>query len=274
MTQSIRLGPQETKLLFSLEKKNISVFTFTDAKNILEGTDSAAWNVIEGLKRKRRLKEIKNGTYLLVPARAGLEGYWSEDPWYIVPKLVDEYYVGFWTAIKFWDMTEQIPHTVFIATPKRKKNRILKFSNQKLQFVTLSRKKFFGYVEYKLDENNHFNISSREKTIVDGLAHPEYCGGIVEVTKAMWYARQEIDWSSVYQLSKRIGINAVLRRLGYLLSVLDMQRGLFKKIRKEIIPYPYSFLDPSDVKIRTAYSKEYGLILNITREELLAWEEY
>ncbi len=176
--------------------------------------------------------------------------------------------------MNFWDMTEQIPYTVFVATPKRKKNRILKFGNQKFQFVTISEKKFFGYVEHITGKNSYFNISSKEKTIVDGLTHPEYCGGIVEVTKAMWNIRQEIDWNEVYQLSKKIGINVVLRRLGYLLTVLDVEKNLSEKIRKEITRYPYSFLDPTTAKTRIAYSKEYGLILNRTKDELLGWMEY
>ena len=254
--------------------KKMSVFTFDDARNILEGTDSAAWNVIEGLKKKKRLQEIENGKYLLIPARAGPEGYWSEDPWLIVPRLIGEYYVGFWTAMNFWDMTEQIPYTVFVVTPKRKKNRILKFGNQKFQFVTISKKKFFGYVEHRIGKNNHFNISSKEKTVVDGLTHPEYCGGIVEVTKAMWNIRKEVDWDEIYQLTKKIGINVVLRRLGYLLTILDIEKNLSEKIKKETARYPYSFLDPTAAKTRIAYSKEYGLILNRTRDELLSWMEY
>ncbi|MCY4491064.1 MAG: transcriptional regulator [Thaumarchaeota archaeon] len=254
--------------------KKVSVFTFNGAKSILEGTDSAVWNVIDGLKKKKRLQEIENGKYLLVPARAGLEGYWSEDPWLIVPQLIDEYYIGFWTAMKFWDMTEQIPYTVFVATPKRKKNRILKYRKQKFQFVTISKKKFFGYVELKIGKNNHFNISSKEKTIVDGLTHPEYCGGIVEVTKAMWYMQKEVDWTEVYQLTKKIGINVVLRRLGYLLTILDFEQNLSEKIKKEIVSYPYSFLDPTAAKTKIAYSKNFGLILNRTKDELLNWMDY
>ena len=274
MTQNIRLGPQENKLLFSLEMKKMSIITFNDIRNILKGTDSAIWNVIEGLKKKKRLQEIENGKYLLVPARSGPDGNWSEDPWLIVPQLIDEYYVAFWTAMSFWDMTEQIPYTIFVATPKRKKKRILKFGNQKFQFVTISKKKFFGYIEEKIGKNHSFNIASREKTIVDGLTHPEYCGGIVEVTKAMWNSRKEVDWNKVLDMSKKIKINVVLRRLGYLLTVLDIENDVANKIKKEITRYPYQFLDPSTEKNRISYSKEFGLILNRTKEELVSWRDY
>lgn len=274
VAQSIRLGPQETKLLFSLEAKKMSVFAFGDARDILEGTDSAVWNVVEGLKRKRRLQEIENGKYLLVPARAGPEGHWSEDPWLIVPRLIDRYYIGFWTAMSFWDMTEQIPYTVFVVTPKRKRNRILEFGSQKFQFVTVSEKKFFGYVEHRIGRDNCFNISSKEKTIVDGLAHPEYCGGITEVIKAMWNVREEVDWNQAYRLAKKIGVNVVRRRLGYLLTVLDIEQSLSEKIKKETVRYPHSFLDPTAAKTRIASSKEFGLTLNRTKNELLGWMEY
>ena len=53
VTQNIWLGSQETKLLFSLETKKMSVFAFDGVRSILEGTDSAIWNVIEGLKKRR-----------------------------------------------------------------------------------------------------------------------------------------------------------------------------------------------------------------------------
>ena len=126
-----------------------------------------------------RIQKIEKGKYLLIPSRAGVEGYWAEDAWTVVPYLIDEYYVGFWTAMNYWEMTEQIPYTVFVVTPKRKKNRVLKFGNQRYEFVTLSQKKFFGFIEEKIGKTK-FNISSKEKTIVDGLMHPEYCGGQVQ----------------------------------------------------------------------------------------------
>lgn len=177
------LGPQETKLLFSLEKKEISVFTAGDAKEIL-GTGQAACSVLSGLHRKGRVRRISRGKYMLVPAHAGPDGHWSEYYGAVVPALADEYYVGFATAMKFWDMTEQITRTVFVATPKRKKNPVVEFAHSRYQFVTLAKKRFFGIV--KAPGSYKFNISSVEKTIVDGLTYPRYCGGMPEVAKAMW----------------------------------------------------------------------------------------
>lgn len=271
--QNIRLGPQENKLLFSLEGNKVSIFGFSDAREVLQSTNSSVWNVLEGLRKKGRIREIESGKYLLIPARAGMDGYWTEDPWIMAPHLIDVYYVGFWTAMSFWDMTEQIPYTVFVVTTKRKKNRIIEFGKQKFQFVTLSNTKFFGYVKEKAGKDT-FNISSREKTIVDGLMHPEYCGGIPEVTKCMWNAREEINWNTVLEMGKRVGVNVVIRRLGYLLSLLEIENKISSHIKDITKRYPYHFLDPTASKKKHEHSKDFGLIINRTNNELMGWREH
>jgi len=273
VTQSIKLGSQETRLLFTLEERDFDIFTTDDARGILGSGTAATRLVISGLKQKGRIRQIERGKYLLIPSRAGVGGYWSAEAWAVVPRLIDEYYVGFWTAMDFWGMTEQIIYTVFVATPKRKKNRLLEFGSQRYEFVTLSRRKFFGFVEERAGRTK-FNISSKEKTIVDGLTHPEYCGGIPEVAKAMWNVRHEIDWNQVLELAQRVRINVVLKRLGYLSDILQIENSISEPIAAQIRRYPYQYLDPSTVKKRTEYSSIYGLAVNRTKEELMGWMDH
>ena len=89
----------------------------------------------------------------------------------------------------------------------------------KIWFVMLSRKKFFGFTEQKARKKESLHISSREKTVVDGLMHPEYCGGMVGVAKAVWNARKKVNWQTVLEMAEKVGLNAVLKRLEYLLSI-------------------------------------------------------
>ncbi len=271
MTQNIHVGLQN-RLLLELAEKETSVFGFEDAKKILQSNNSATRHVLMNLTKKRRLQRIERGKYLLIPERAGQELHWAESPWVIVPHLIDVYYVGFWTAMNYWDMTEQIPHTVFVATTKRKRN--LEFGNQRFEFVALSKKKFFGSVKEKAGKKESFNISSREKTIVDGLMHPEYCGGMAEVTKAMWNARKDVNWQTVIEIAEKVEINVVLKRLGYLLSILDIEGNISEKAKEKIKKSPYHYLDPIANKDKIKNSKEYGLIINRTKDELLGWMEY
>jgi len=269
VTEKLILGDKENKLLLTLEEKALEVFTFNDAQNILKTSIPSVKNILMNLANKRCIQRIEKGEYLLVPARAGYEKYWSEYPWAIVPHLIDEYYVGFWTAMNFWGMTEQIPYTVFVVTTKRKRN--LKFGNQKFEFVTLSKKKFFGFVEQKANKTKTFNISSKEKTLVDALMHPEYCGGIIEVAKALWYSKDDdMSWDVVLKYANDVGVNVVLRRLGYLLSFLEIKNDIVNKIKKSTFK-GYQYLDPTTTKERYSYSKDFGLIINRSQIELKDW---
>jgi len=270
ITQNITLGANELKLLFTIEEENKSVFSITDAKRILKTSAPSVWNVIYRLKKKGRIEEIEKGKYLLIPARAGYGGSWSEVPYLLVPHIISAYYIGFWTALNYWSMTEQVPNVVFVATTHRKKD--LEFGDTRYEFVTLTKKRFFGYVEENTTRGN-FNISSREKTIVDCMLYPKYCGGLDEAIKGIWNARNELDFVKLLEYSKRQGVNVVTRRICYALELLGLA--------EEICPAKtlsgskgYMWLDPLGPKKVMEYSKKYGLIINRTKDELTGWMKY
>ncbi|MDW7733663.1 MAG: type IV toxin-antitoxin system AbiEi family antitoxin [Methanolobus sp.] len=270
ITRKIRLGSNELRLLFTLEEEGISVFSIKDAKRILKTSIPSVWNVVYRLKKKGRIEEIEKGKYLLIPARAGYEGSWSEIPYLIVPNIIDVYYIGFWTALNYWGMTEQVPNVVFVTTTQRKKD--LDYGETRFEFISLSKKRFFGFVEEKAARGT-FNISSREKTIVDCMLYPKYCGGLDEAIKGIWKSRKELDFVKLLEYSKRVEVSVVTRRIGYALELL----GLAEEISSQIASTRskgYMWLDPLGPKKVIEYSKKYGLIINRTKDELTGWMEY
>ncbi len=270
ITRNIKLGPNELRLLFTLEEENKSVFSINDAKRILKTSTPSVWNVIYRLKKKGRIEEIEKGKYLLIPARAGYEGSWSEVPYLLVPHIIDVYYIGFWTALNYWGMTEQVPNVVFVATTQRKRD--LDYGETRFEFVTLTKSRFFGDVEEKAARGT-FNISSREKTIVDCMLYPKYCGGLDEAIKGIWNARNELDFVKLFEYSKKLGVSVVTRRICYALEMLglseeicsDMTTGKWKG---------YMWFDPLGPKKVLEYSNKYGLMINRTRDELTGWMRY
>ncbi|ABK77675.1 transcriptional regulator [Cenarchaeum symbiosum A] len=267
-TSQIRL-PE--RLITTLAEKDIEVFRFEDAKRILQADSPTTSRVLGGLTRRRRVERIERGKYMFVPEQAGPDQHWTVDSWIVVPRLMEECYVGFITAMNYWNMTDQIPYTVFVASTKAK--RRFDFGYMRYQFVKLSERKFFGGVERKCGKET-FMISSREKTIVDGLMHPEYSGGMSEVSKAMGEECDNIDWQAVLGMADRVKMNVVLKRLGYLLSILEMEEDICKKIKKMIKKYPYQRFDKLGAYITSTHSKEYGLLLNYAKEDLLRWMEF
>jgi len=266
MNKSVRLGPLESELIFTLEKEDLLVFRFEDAKRILNVSGYSVANVVHRLKRKKRIEEIEKGKYVLSPARSGIEGYWSENIYLIIDNLLKEYYVAFWSAMHYWDMTEQIPSAIVVATVKRKSG--LKYGGQPIRFVTISQSRFFGSVIEELD-GKKFKVSSREKTILDGLTYPQHCGGLSEVSKALWNSRNDLNWDRIVKFLRKLNVSSVTRRLGYLLEALEIGEGILDMLAQDFSGFRW--LDPSSKKNIKAYSSKWGLKLNLTDEELLAW---
>lgn len=267
MTQQIRLGPRELELLFTLEKEGKTTFSIDDVKRILKGPESSSWNVVYRLKRKNRIEEMQRGKYLLVPAKAGMEANWSEFPFLIVPSLVSDYYIGLWSALSYWRMTEQVPLTVFVVTCKRK--REVTFGPTTFRFITFSRRRYFGSTEEKI-ANEKFLISSKEKTLIDCLLFPQYCGGMEEIVKAITISRSAIDFRVLSKGIEQIGSNVLARRLGYLSELV----GDFHSISRYIAGLDFSgyrWFDPLGPKKVFSISREYGLKVNRSKKELESW---
>lgn len=264
---AFELGPQEVKLLFTLEQEGKGVFHFDDILRILDCTESAAWNLVHRLKGKGRIEQIEKGKYLLIPARAGLGGTWSEAPYLIVPELLGTYYIAYWSAMNHWNLTEQTPRTVFVATTKRKRD--VEYGPSTFHFVTLAERKFFGWTTEQM-AGGTFRISDPEKTMVDCLDFPHYAGGLPEVVKALWEGRDRLDFEKVLEHAERYGVNVLIRRLGYLLEVLGIGDDVAREIASRDLK-GYMWLDPKGPEERLGYAKDYGLILNRTRKQLTSW---
>ncbi|MGH9991109.1 MAG: type IV toxin-antitoxin system AbiEi family antitoxin domain-containing protein [Nitrososphaera sp.] len=266
-TQKLTLGANELRLLFTLENRGRIAFSTNDAKEVLGTSDASVWNVIYRLKKKKRIEEIERGKYLLIPARAGYEGLWSEVSYLILPSILSEYYVAFYSALNYWGMTEQVPAIVFVATTKRK--RVLEYGPNIFRFVRLSERKFFGFEEAEI-AGARFKVSSREKTLLDCLMYPKYCGGLDEVVKGIWEAKDELDFDKLLDYAKKLKVSAVSRRLGYVLSLLNIEKETSDKVTSGKLK-GFMWLDPLGPKKVIEYSRKYGLIINRSEKELKQW---
>jgi len=269
VTREIRLGPRELKIILTLEEEGKTIFNTADAYRILKSTRDSVNSALYRLRIKGRIEEIERGKYLLIPAKAGYRGKWAEMPFVIVSEIVRSYYIGFWSALNYWGMTEQVPSVTFVVTTNRKRN--LEYGPLKFKFITFSKNKFFGIVEEEIG-GEKFRISSREKTIVDCLIYPKYCGGIDEVVKGIWEAQNELDFTKIIDYSKKIGTKVVIKRLLYILDILNIKTNVNKEVLKD--DKGFMWFDPSGPRKAIEYSKEYGLIINRTQRDLMSWKGY
>ena len=234
------LSDRESRVLSELSYKNKNVFTLDDIKKLVEKPK----NFLDQLTRKKWILRIRREVYMITPLEAGERGADSYTVHsFVIASLLTRprpYYIGYASALNYHGFTEQTPSSVYITTPKPKNSQ--KILDINFKFVTVHPRKMFGIEETEI-EKYKVNISSPEKTVVDCLDHPEHCGGIEELAKAIFFSKDEIDLKKLAKYAKRIGNTTVIKRLGYITEVFGWKDyvDLFSSFR---LKSGYSHLDP------------------------------
>lgn len=266
-TMNVRGGltRNESLALSSLSEKGKTIFRLKDLSAELRCSYEYAKVLANNLAKKRWIIVLTRGTYLIAPLSSGVSSRYTEHEFVIASHLVSPYYVAYWSALNFHAFTEQTPMTVFVATTKRAENR--EILNMRYRFVTLSKKKFFGYVPFAIGSYK-VHISSREKTLADALDHPEYCGGISEAAKCLWNAGQKVSFEKIVACAEKMGNSVILKRLGYLVESMNIEAGIeiLSRIRSGIAP-GMSLLDPTMPRTGS-YTTHWNLLVNVSKETL------
>jgi predicted transcriptional regulator of viral defense system len=273
MAQNIRtLGDIGSNLLTELTRQGKRLFAFDDAAKIYGSSNSGLRRLLSRLVKRRWLQRMERGKYLILPFEAGREGEWTEHEFIIASYLINPYYIGFRSALNYYGYTEQVSRTVFIASTRRKSKPALEISGVTYRFIYIPERKFFGTVEVSLD-GYRVNISDREKTIVDCLDRLEYCGGVVEVAKALWYGRDELDLIRMGEYAHQNGNRAANQRLGYLLETLGFGTNEVIAPIRENTSNSFASLDTL-APPKGRYIARWKVLANVSEDELLQWKEH
>jgi len=262
------LSSMESTLLSYLAEEDANIFTIRDVEDHLGKPYNNAKVIANRLVKKRWAIRLGGGKYLVVPLEAGVKAEYTEHEFIIASHLVEPYYIAFWSALNYHGLTEQIPHTVFVATTRRLGNRRILDTNYR--FITLGGKKFFGYQPESIG-NAKVNVSDAEKTIADCLDHPEYCGGLDEVVKAIRGGQDMVSTEKLVTYGLRMGNSTILKRLGFLTEYLGI--GHTKELINSILTETkkgYSLLDPTE-KRGGRYLARWGLQINVSENRLREW---
>jgi predicted transcriptional regulator of viral defense system len=245
-------------LLDELARKG-KVFTFDNALQVSQLKRNVLWVILSRLEKKGYIERIGKGKYMIIPI-GSKKGEYTQHEFVIGSLLVNPYCISYWSALHFYGMTEQIPNTVFIQTTARKKKQRVAIFGVDYQFVRIKDSKFYGIRKEWIDEKE-VNITDREKTIVDCLDKPQYCGGVLEVVKALKRDRG-IDRNKLAEYANKIGNTGVIRRLGYLSGLLQIDIPV-----PEINTKNYLYLDPTMPKKGKCITK-WKLIANLNNKIL------
>ena len=211
------LGTREAEFLATMASSGTEV-TVHDAIRFW-GNSQMAWKKLRSLERKGWIARMERGKYLLVPLEAGINRSWTQDSYLVAAALVQPGAIAYWTALRHWNWTEQIPRIVYVQTTKRKSLQQRKVFGVVYEFVTVNERKFYGHTKQWRD-GREILVTDKEKTLVDCADDVERAGTIEELAKAVKVAAADISWQKLDEHVRRFPNGAVKKRLGYLFETL------------------------------------------------------
>lgn len=261
------VGRQTARLLTDLYDRSQSTFTLTDAQKITGLNSSLASSLLHKAVRRGIVSRLKPGVFIIVPPELGSSAEYAGDPYLTAVRLAGEgpCFISHASAMEIHRMVTQPQLVVFASGSKRIRSR--KLHGTEFRFVFTKPEQYFGTMKHWVTKQETIDISDLERTIIDGLRQPEYCGGVTEVAKGLWMRHQNMKAKKLVDYALRLRVGAVSRRLGYILELYGIAPESELARLRESLTATYAPLDPVLPK-EGPHLKRWRLQLNITRQEL------
>ena len=137
------------------------------------------------------------------------------------------------------------------------------------RFVRCKPEHLFGTTEHWVTKTEKVQVSDVERTVLDGLTQSEYCGGFTDVAKGLWMRRDDVDAGKLVDYALRLGVGAVIRRLGFLLETFEVDAPRELERLQETLTATYATLDPM-LPDEGKFTARWRLRLNVDPDELAA----
>ncbi len=247
-----------TLLLRRLANEGLRIFTLKKAQEFSAELGIDPHYIPEALHHLLKggwVKRLKRGTYAL-SAESGF-GTPPHD-FEIAMALVHPSAISHWTAMHYHHLTQQTPNTIFAITPTS--SAIPRSLDKgRFRFVKIKNSFFFGIQKVWVNEAQ-VQITDPERTLLDGLMMPQYCGDFSEVFHAFKIHKEHLDLKKIIQYALRLD-SAIIKRLGWILDQLGIQKSLL--LRLETFPIKgYRKLDASG-PLKGIYNKKWMIQENI-----------
>ena len=178
------------------------------------------------LRRNGWIVSLRRGLYALSPSVPGVTHLHEFE---IAMNLVNPAAISHWSALHYHGLTEQAPRKVFVLTttessvPRTRRNRAgplrrdgYLVGDMTYRFVQVKPERFFGVQRVWSGETRVW-ITDPERTLLDGLCLPRYCGDIAEILHAFELRGTELNIGRIVQYALKLDM-ATAKRLGWVLE--------------------------------------------------------
>ena len=213
--------------------------------------DSYLAEALYHLRRNDWIVPLRRGLYAL---SATVPGVSEAHEFEIAMALVNPAAISHWSALHHHGLTEQVPREVIVLTTTESTVPRIRRTEARLpgggypvvdttyRFVQVRPERFFGTQKVWVGDAR-ISITDVERTLLDGLSMPQYCGDFAEVLHAFQVVMDRLDIERITQYAYRLD-TATVRRLGWVLEY----HGADSSIIDRLAPLPvrgYRMLDPT-----------------------------
>ena len=198
---------KKIQLLRKLE--NYHIFTFNEFVRIAGMPKEYARLYLFRLKKDELIFQIERGKYTVF-----------DDPLVFSSQIATPSYISFWTALRFYNLTEQLPIDVMVASFKSRKT--LDFQGTMIRFYKI--KHLWGYKKERYSKFSLF-IAEKEKAIIDSLLLKNVV--FDEIIKAV--KKKDFDLKKLVNYAIKTKNKSLMKRIGFILESFHLDASKFLK---------------------------------------------
>lgn len=216
-------------LVKALSEKGCRVFTLQEAREVAVEIGLKPGYVkdyILYLRQSDWVLGLSRGLYSLNDLLLG------ETPLHeyeIAAKLIEPYAISHISAFKYHELTDQLPRDVYILTEtnrtlSKKISKDIKIREISYYIVQIQPSQFFGFKKSWIGKSRLI-VTDLERTLLDGLIKPKYCGGIREVIHAFELSKDKVNYHRIIEYSLKLD-TSISKRLGWVLETLSVEKKI------------------------------------------------
>ncbi len=222
------------------------LFKTSDAQEAAAAIGIPAAKIPELLRRLAQqgwLEPVQRGIFTLAPEITAVPLHEHE----LAMKLAKPSAVSHWSALMVHDLTDQLPRTTYVSTVKGGVDQ----SSRHLHgfdfvFIQFTPERFFG-TEATWSGDSQIQVTDLERTVIDAISRPKYCGDLVIAQLAVFAAGSRLNVERIVDYALKLDA-ATCKRLGWHLERYGTDEHLLRRLR-EVAVRGYVRLDPSGPKL-------------------------
>ena len=182
--------------------------------------ESYAGLLAHRLKKVDEIHEIERNRYTV-----------HRDAFLVASRMTWPSYISIWSALRYHNLTEQIPQAIWVITTKKRRNAKIQFAGTDIFFIIVSPKYFFGYDKVDFSGFEIF-IADSEKSIIDSMLFRKV--SVSEIYDLLKSNLHSLRPNRLIDYAIRTGNKALIKRIGFLLESMDV--SVHKKLEKYLYP--------------------------------------